>query len=288
MKGWLVVNAFLNAQKFSEIYGMLLASAKLRDIDLQLFTNAQLLKPICENFAQKPDFVLFWDKDIPLARAFERESIPTFNCADAILACDNKILTAQTLSIKHIPHPITIVAPQTFDKIGYENTQFLDSVADKLEFPIVVKEAFGSFGQQVYLAQDMPDLRAICARLAGKLFIFQQFISESRGRDVRVNVVGDRVVCAMERYNPSDFRSNITNGGKMRKIELSSEQAQVAVDAVKALGLDFAGVDVLFGKSPVVCEVNSNPHFKSSLECTGVDLSAYIIDLIRKKLCKAC
>ena len=58
-----------------------------------------------------------------------------------------------------------------------------------------------------------------------------------------------------------------------------------AITAVKAIGLDFAGVDVLFGKDgPVVCEVNSNPHFKSSLECTGIDMSEKILDYIVEKM----
>ena len=109
----------------------------------------------------------------------------------------------------------------------------------------------------------------------------QEFIKESCGRDVRVNVVGGKVVSAMERYNENDFRSNITNGGSMRRVSLSEEMANAAIKATEAIGLDFAGVDVLFGKDgPIVCEVNSNPHFKSSLECTGVDMSELIMDYV--------
>jgi ribosomal protein S6--L-glutamate ligase/gamma-F420-2:alpha-L-glutamate ligase len=98
-------------------------------------------------------------------------------------------------------------------------------------------------------------------------------------------VVGGRVVSAMERYNDNDFRSNITNGGSMRKIEIGEDIKTAAIKACEAIGLDFAGVDILFGNDgPIVCEVNSNPHFKSSLECTGVDMSEEILDYIVEKL----
>ena len=113
----------------------------------------------------------------------------------------------------------------------------------------------------------------------------QEFIAESCGRDVRVNVVGGKVVSAMERYNDTDFRSNITNGGKMKKAALTPEIEMAAIRGAEAIGLDFAGVDVLFGKDgPIVCEVNSNPHFKSSLECTGIDMSEGIMDYITEQM----
>ena len=85
----------------------------------------------------------------------------------------------------------------------------------------------------------------------------------------------------MLRYNPSDFRSNITNGGSMKRYEVDEEQEAIAIKASEALGLDFSGVDVLFGeKGPLVCEVNSNPHFKSSLDCTGINMAEHIIEHI--------
>ncbi|HAV01576.1 MAG TPA: RimK family alpha-L-glutamate ligase, partial [Lachnospiraceae bacterium] len=91
-------------------------------------------------------------------------------------------------------------------------------------------------------------------------------------------VVGDRVVAAMLRSNDSDFRANITNGGKMEPYTPSSEEAGLAVSVCRALGLCFAGVDILFSKDgPVLCEVNSNAHFKNISDCTGVDVASFII-----------
>ena len=228
----------------------------------------------------RPDFVLFWDKDTELAKRLEGEGLRLFNSADAIAVCDNKALTARAL-VGHVPTPRTVISPKTFEGVGYNNLDFVENSARLLGLPLIIKEAYGSFGKQVYLANTVEEAKDTVRSLGYKDFIIQEFIRESCGRDVRVNVVGGRVVSAMERHNENDFRSNISNGGSMKKAELDPEFERVAVKAAEIIGLDFAGVDVLFGKDgPIVCEVNSNPHFKSSLECTGVDMSEKIMDYV--------
>ena len=86
--------------------------------------------------------------------------------------------------------------------------------------------------------------------------------------------------------NDKDFRANITNGGKMKKYEPTPEQKQMAIDVCRELNLDFAGVDILFGKDnePVLCEVNSNAHFKNIYDCTGVNVAEHIMKYIKKKV----
>ncbi len=284
MKGWLIVNGFIGTDKFRELYGYLSRAAQRRGIALEIKAADSLTsavgKKICGS--DRPDFVLFWDKDIYLARQLEAEGLRLFNSAEAIGICDSKILTALALSGK-VRTPGTVISPKTFEGVGYTRLDFLENATRVLGLPIIIKEAYGSFGAQVYLARTLDEAKEIVSRLGHKEFIMQEFISESEGRDARVNVVGGRVVSAMERYNENDFRSNISNGGRMRKIDLTAEIKKAALDAAEAIGLDFAGVDVLFGKDgPIVCEVNSNPHFKSSLDCTGVDMSEEIIEYIAR------
>lgn len=282
MTAWLIVNGFVDSNKFHELYGFLTRAAKKRGIELKIKTNSSLSIPLGEKicYDERPDFVLFWDKDIRLAKRLEAEGVRLFNTASAIEICDSKILTAETL-LGHVPTPRTVVAPMTFEGVGYSDLDFVENATRVLGLPMIIKEAYGSFGAQVYLASTVDEAKKIASSLLHKPFIMQEFISESSGRDMRVNVVGGRVVCAMERYNDKDFRSNITNGGAMRPAALTSEIKAAAVRAAEIIGLDFAGVDILFGKNgPIVCEVNSNPHFKSSLECTGVDMSEMILDHI--------
>lgn len=288
MFGWLVVNSFIKKEKFADIYNLLMNSAKKRNVQLQMVTTTDLLAPVGTSLPlPKPDFVIFWDKDTVLAQKIESENIPTFNSSTAIALCDNKICTAIVLAQNNVPHSKTVVAPKTFEGIGYNNDTFLQKAVDILHFPIVVKEAYGSFGQQVYLANDMPELKEIVKKIGYKDFLMQEFVAESVGRDVRINVVGGKVICGMLRQNENDFRSNISNGGTAYAIQLTDEQKSVALQAVNAMGLDWAGVDVMFGKNgPIVCEVNSNPHFRSTLDCTGVDVSEYIIDYVIEKVAK--
>jgi glutathione synthase/RimK-type ligase-like ATP-grasp enzyme len=98
--------------------------------------------------------------------------------------------------------------------------------------------------------------------------------------------VGDQVFCAILRENSSDFRSNITGGGVGTAYTPTKAQAEIALTACREIGLDFAGVDVLFGEDdlPILCEVNSNPHFKSTFDCTGLDMSVAIMRYVKEKL----
>lgn len=292
MTGLLIVNNFVESAKFHELYRMLVDSAKRLGIGISIRRTGEIPHELEEVKKLRPqcDFVLFWDKDVLLAEMLELCGLRVFNSSSAIFACDNKAYTGLRLQQAHVRIPRTFSAPLTFEGVGYSNTGFADSVTDIIGYPVVVKELYGSFGQQVYLAGDKQELDAVIGRLGYKGFLLQEFIASSAGRDVRVNVVGGRAVASMLRYSVSgDFRSNITNGGKMMRYQPSREQEEMAVRACQALGLDFGGVDVMFGPDggPVICEVNSNPHFKTTLECTGVDMSYEILRYIKERVAGA-
>ncbi len=283
MQGWLIVNSFIRSAKFDELYDFLKNAANTFGVTLQIKKTNELLCEVSSNFQafSLPDFVLFWDKDVYLAKRLEMAGVRVFNSAQAIALCDNKILTALCMKGK-VPMPQTIIAPKTFESVGYTNKDFVRVAAKELGLPMIIKEACGSFGQQVYLAHTLAEAEAIVDSLGAKEFILQKYIRSSHGRDVRVNIVGGRVVSAMLRYNENDFRSNITGGGNMEKYTPTRAQEEIALKACEVAGLDFAGVDVLFGEDgeALLCEINSNPHFKSSYQCTGVDISMEILRYI--------
>ncbi len=288
MTGLLVVNEFLRLSKLDEIHEWLLKAAKKYGMELQLITNAELLIDISSRpRGLNADFVLFWDKDVKLAYYLEQSGYPVFNSSRAIEICDDKSLTHLTLMNHGITMPDTIIAPKTFDNIGYTNYNFLTKIAEALGFPMVVKECFGSFGKQVYLAQDFNELTELVKGLGTKQFLFQQLIVTSLGRDLRLQVVGGRVIASMQRFaRNNDFRANLTNGGAMEPYQPTQEQCSLAIRCCEAIGLDFAGVDLLFGEedAPIVCEVNSNAHFKNIYDCTGVNAAEAIMEYIKKKL----
>ncbi|HHT66749.1 MAG TPA: RimK family alpha-L-glutamate ligase [Erysipelotrichaceae bacterium] len=286
IKGWLVVNTFLNLEKFQRVYQMLEISFRKWGIVLSTKKAEDISLKVGFKLMDKPDFIIFWDKDFYLASSLKKQDIRLFNSPNAILYSDNKILMYQKLKEKNIRIPRTFVAPKTFEGINYSHRGFLDQVIDEIGFPIVVKEAYGSFGEQVYLAKDIVELNRIVDEIGYKDFLLQEFISSSRGRDIRINVVGNKAIVSMLRENNNDFRSNISSGGKGSFYKPQKKYIDLAIKATKALKLDFAGVDLLFGENdePIVCEVNSNPQFVSTLQVTGINLADYIAAYIVKSL----
>lgn len=282
---WLVVNGFIESEKFRQIFAWLVKAAEKQGCMLELKTNTQLLPELVMGKTdllssyRRPQFVIFWDKDIRLARMLEKLGLRLFNSAQSIEICDDKARTYLELLDQKIQMPKTIIAPKTFRQEGYEKLDFLMQVQRQLGFPMVVKECYGSFGQQVWLVNDEKELSERVRGIKNRPFLFQEYIASSKGNDIRIQMVGKKAVAAMHRYHASDFRANITNGGSMERYEPNEAQLQLAKKVMETLKLDFAGVDILFGKQgqPVLCEVNSNAHFVNIWKCTGVNTADEII-----------
>ncbi len=288
--GWLVVNAFLRSEKFEEIYARLIRAFSLRGVRLLRKSNAELVSVLGTPILNRPDFVLFWDKDIPLAYRLENAGLRLFNRPKGIELCDDKAMTALALEKAGIPHPRTIVAPLKFDSGPYGDDSFLDSVAVLLGLPLVVKERVGSFGAQVHLLDSPEEIRAVLRARPESDWIFQEYVETSFGRDIRIQTLGDKVAAATARFGaPGDFRSNVTAGGRMEPIDPPLTFQEAALSAARELGLDFAGVDLMYGEgeTPIVCEVNSNAHFVNLDNALGISfeemLAEYVLDETRRR-----
>ena len=309
IKGHILVNSFYKTEKFMEHYHCLQSSAEKQGVELDIIENSDILCSYgtcgVEKIYRALDgdaFLLFWDKDIRLGRQVEKicqeKNIFMCNSVEAIAVCDDKSLTYQKLwewnrdkpPDLQIPLIPSVTAPMEYANMGYTKTDLLGKFIEELSMPVVVKECYGSFGEQVYLAENMEQLREITLRLGGTPHIYQKFIKESSGRDVRIEVAGGEAAAAMYRYSVNgDFRANITNGGCMKPYSPSARERQIALDTADALGLCFGGIDLLFtesGEAEVVCEVNSNAHFKNIYDCTGINVAdkiiAYIITSLNK------
>ena len=287
MTGILLVNHFLSDSRFRPVQELFLAAAKERGISLSLKTGGEFSSPLGEPLSPSADFILFWDKDVPLARRLEREGLPLFNSSEAIRISDSKIETALALSDARLSMPRTVIAPMTFDGVGYIKDDFVRSACRSLGLPVVIKEAYGSFGEQVYLAKTEEQAVDTVRSIGARPFLFQEYVAASYGTDVRMNVVGGSVVAAMRRRGPAgDFRSNLGIGGVGEPYAPSDEACALAVAAARAVGADFAGVDLLFDEDgrPLVCEVNSNPQFAGTHRVCGVNLAEHILDYIQRKM----
>ena len=131
MNGWLIVNGFLHTKKFSELTDLFLLAAKRCGVSLTVYTNCEILVDVQEKIKEKPDFVLFWDKDILLAKFLENQKIPVYNSSEAIRICDDKRLTYLALQDKKLPIPQTIFAPMTYSTIGFNQYRISLTMPEK-------------------------------------------------------------------------------------------------------------------------------------------------------------
>ena len=241
-RGWMIVNTSVTNRKFIELYQMFVDAAKQMKCGLEIKTNAEILFMIGSNKKadlKEIDFVLFWDKDILLARMLEELGVRIFNSAEAIEKCDDKAYTYLALKNHSIQMPKTYLAPKVFPNGHTPDYEYYEKIADELNYPFIMKENRGSFGFQVYLIENREELRNRILLLGATPFIMQEFIAFSKGRDIRIQVVGDEVVACVLRENASDFRANVTNGGHMVPYEASEQQKQMALEVRRILALDF-------------------------------------------------
>jgi ribosomal protein S6--L-glutamate ligase len=283
---WIVYNGSLTSEKFVDQALLLKEAAERQGIYATVLKNYEVLMDVQLGLQNKPDFVVFLDKDILLGKFLKNQGIPVFNDPDVIETCDNKARQYMILAQNNIPMPRTIIAPKVYAKFTIQHSGYYENVLDTLGLPMIIKEAHGSFGMKVYLIETKEQFYEKVEQLNGIEYIFQEFIASSRGRDIRVNVVGGQVIACMYRHSETDFRANITNGGTASIITLTDRQKEVALDAARVLGAEFAGVDLLFGENeePLVCEVNGAAHIRNLYNVTGINVGDSMISYILSKV----
>lgn len=288
MAYYAVYNGFWN-ERPSEPVVALAAAARQQGLTLTPRKNTDCPVMLTATGVTVPGFaagdrVLFWDKDVRLARALEATGVRVYNPAAAIERCDDKAATHLCLSRQGIPQPRTLVAPMTYRDVTFPAAETLVQAAlQAFSFPMIVKECYGSFGQQVFLADSEPALRRLVAERAERPFLIQEAVTGSFGRDHRLYVVNGQVIAAMERRSDTDFRANIGGGGTGTAYTPTDEERALAERCCRVLGLRFGGVDLLDGPTgPLVCEVNSNAYFAALTACTGVDVAAALIGMLKE------
>lgn len=285
MRAFLVTNGFLKSKKHSELFQDLGSLCNKMGIDLISIESDDFASIYLNGIkeSEKPDFAIYWDKDIHFAAHLEALGIRTFNSSRAIDLCDDKAKTQVELIKAGLPLPKTAISPLVYKPVDWINSRFVEDSCSNLGFPLVLKEAYGSFGSQVSLIDDKTKLAEVLGGIDTQKFLLQEYIESSKGKDVRVFVVGKKAVCALVRESISgDFRSNLTLGGKAKVFDGSKDYLRLAEQACAALHLDFGGVDLLIAKdgSPIICEVNSNAHYINSQNFTGIKIGQLYLEYI--------
>ena len=292
--GWMLVK-----DRFWESYetNRLIEEFQKQDIEVQLvdpttvdiFVNKDNKKSILVNGepSDLPQFVFprtgsgttYYIKAV--IRHFERMGVPVINTSDAIDNVKDKLYTHQILAQSNLDIPKTMLLRHPID---------IDFVQKNIGFPVIVKKISGSYGRGVFLCEDKKQLNQLVtmAELTKKSYdiILQEFIKDTWGKDLRVFVVNDKVVgCMMRQATDDDFRANITRGGEGFPYEVNEQIEWLSSESSKALGLDIAGVDLLFQNGGYkICEVNSNPGFEGMETFTKKNIAGEIVSFIKLKL----
>jgi len=218
---------------------------------------------------------------LAVIRHFEQAGVPCVNGSVAIETVKDKLRSSQILSRSGIAIPNTMLVRWPIeDRL----------VTDNIGFPCVVKVVTGSYGEGVHLCERKKDYKKLVEFVENlgnkKTMIVQEYLGDRPGEDLRVLVIGGKVMGAMLRTAPEgDFRANITGGGTGSRYEITEEIDYIARETARALNLDIAGVDLLFDDRGFrVCEANSNPGFKGFETYCGVDVADLITEYIKFKI----
>ena len=159
-----------------------------------------------------------------------------------------------------------------------------EDIVQILGTPFVAKGLESSMGEQISLIEKPEDLQNL-SRTYGmeKEWLFEEFITTSFGRDMRFYSIRGEVVACMQRKSQGDFRANVALGASVEPFEITPQIRQIAKDIYNQTGLDFLGIDLLFGKDkPYFCEINVMPGIEGIETATGVNVAKKIIETIYK------
>jgi gamma-F420-2:alpha-L-glutamate ligase len=219
---------------------------------------------------------------LAVIRQLERLKVSVINGAESIERAKDKLHTLQILAADNLPTPKTMLARFPVN---------VDLIEKEFACPLIVKTLSGSEGKGVFLCENREHLEDLLdilneARDVNVNFIIQEFVSSSKGKDIRVFVVGGMPIAAMLRKGKEGkFKANIAAGGSGEPYELNPEVEWLSVKASQLLNLDIAGVDILFdGEHFKVCEVNSALGFEGLEKATGVNVPHQIYHYIRVRL----
>ena len=218
---------------------------------------------------------------LAVIRHLERLGVHTVNASESIDAVKDKLYTHQILAQSNLPIAKSMLAKFPVD---------IDTAEKNLGFPIVVKTLSGSQGTGVFLCETRShfedSMQLIEATKSNVNIILQEFVSTSRGQDLRVFVVGGRAVAVMRRVSANgSFKANFSQGANVESYELTPEIEWLASEASRLLGLDVAGIDLLFdGEHFKICEANSSPGFEGVESCHDLSIPHQIFSFIYVRL----
>ena len=220
---------------------------------------------------------------LAIIRHFERLGVFILNSSQSMETSKDKLATLQLLASNNIPIPKTMLAKFPIN---------ISAVEKEFSYPLILKTITGSQGKGVFLLENRNKLNDIATLMEiskdPKInLILQEFISSSKGKDIRVIVIGGRVIGAMLRTSKGEnFKANYSAGGQVEAFDLNPAIEWLAIESSRLIGLDIAGVDILFDRDNNyrICEINSYPGFEGFEKATGINVPGEIFNYIKIRL----
>lgn len=289
-KGIILINAYASLQ------GIAYQSARIKEelealgVCVDIEKNDILATKIregggIESTLSEYDFCVYLDKDKYISLMLEGLGMRLFNSHGAICDCDDKMITLIRLANVGIPTPKTIPGLLCYTEGAKISSRLVLKIEEELGYPVIIKECYGSLGKEVYKADDRDALVEIATRLIRRPHLYQRLVKTSFGRDIRVIAIGGKVKGAMLRSSDSDFRSNIELGGVGAPYPVDDELRALCERVATTIGLDYCGIDILFGEDGyLVCEVNSNAFFGGIESVTGLNIAKEYAEYIYNEI----
>lgn len=274
----------------------LLEAAKNKHIEIKIVTPEQFEMVVTrsdtksilidDKLEQLPDFVIpRMGSDttyyaFSVIRQLEHLGVYVCNGADAIYSVKDKLYMHQLLARSKLSSPKTMLA-----KFPIATSV----VKREVGFPLVIKNVTGTQGSGIYLCESeekfIDVMELVYSNNKSANIILQEFIKNSHGRDLRVFVVGGKVIGCMQRSSSGSFKANYSKGASVSSFELTPEMEWLSTEAAKLFDLDIAGIDLLFDKDELkICEANSSPGFIGMEEVVGRRIAEDIMDYILVKI----
>jgi gamma-F420-2:alpha-L-glutamate ligase len=221
---------------------------------------------------------LLTNQAINLLKHFERCGIPIINNWQSLNYARDKFSCYQVWASKKLPVPKSMLVKFPID-VKLIETQF--------EYPFILKKSTSSQGKGIMKINDQEALKDVSDLLdESNTLVIQEFVAASSGRDIRVLIIGGKVIGAMMRIALTGYKSNFHKGGCVKKVSLSPELEWLALETAKMIGLEICGVDFLIDEKNgyKICEINASPGFEGFELASGMNIAKLFLEHAVKRI----
>jgi len=268
----LLIDRFRRAREADADPGIELSMVDVREIAFEPGAPREVEAVVCR--------AVSYSKGLYARRLFESAGVRCFNSVSTAETCGDKLLTSLALQRASIPQPEF--------RAALDEATALRTMED-MGFPLVLKPVVGSWGRLVARADDRDQAESLLEHRAAlpsyqhHIYYIQRYV-EKEGSDLRVFVVGGRVIAAIRRSSES-WRTNTHRGGRAQAVPVTVALREICVEAAAAVGGGMLALDVFETTGGyLVNEINDTMEFRNSIEPTGVDIPGAMVDYVLSQL----